>query len=179
MRTLTTFIALTLSSTAASAEPSTRIDVEIDPAAYVMSGYSVHVGAGRDRARLELGLYAMELPAWFHGQDGWDVSFRGGGFKVQYFLLQDQRGVFVDVGAGVSRRALVRHETGTRDDVTVKSVSASAGYRVELRYGFYAAPWVGVSYDVDRTEATLDGETFEMSRVSPFAAVHVGYRVAL
>jgi hypothetical protein len=161
------------------ATPPLYVDVEIDPAAYLMSGYSVHAGAGRGRARLEVGVYAMELPEWFHGNEGWDVSFGGAGMKVQYFLLEDQRGAFVDVGASLSVRELVLRETGARHDVHVKSLSASFGYRVDLAYGFYATPWVGVSYDVDDTEAMLDGETFEMSRISPFAAVHIGYRAPL
>ncbi|MBL9013269.1 MAG: hypothetical protein JNL83_03780 [Myxococcales bacterium] len=182
-----TILALTLAAPLASAEPNpldasrqpVQVDLEVDPLPYALSGYSVHAGAGRGRVRIDAGVYRIDLPRWLHGNDGWDVTFKGAGVKAQYFLLADQRGLFFDLGAGISVRDVMRADTGVRHDVIVKSVSASAGYRVRLPYGFHATPWAGLSYDLDATDVMHDGERFALSRVSPFAAVHVGYALSL
>jgi hypothetical protein len=174
-----TLLALTSAAAIARAEvsePALHLDLEVDPTAYLMSGYSLHAGVGWRRLRVDLGAYAMDVPGFLHGNDGFDASFAGAGAKLQYFPLAAQRGLFVDVGFGVSRREVVRADTGATASDVVTSLGASAGYRFGLPYGFYATPWAGINVDLDHRELTVDGRTFAMSRVTPFAAIHVGYR---
>jgi len=180
MKTLTTAaLALTLVAAPAAAEtaPSElHADVEVDPTAYVLSGYSLHAGVGWQRFRLDLGIFAMDVPEMMHGNPGWDASFAGGGAKLQWFPLAEQHELFVDVAASASRRDMTLQATGASERATVFAVGASAGWRFALPYNLYATPWVGFNVDLEETEVMLDGETFEMSRVTPFAAVHLGYR---
>ncbi|MFO0658259.1 MAG: hypothetical protein U0165_00270 [Polyangiaceae bacterium] len=42
-------------------------DFEVDPTAYVLDGYSLHVGLGQGRFRLDLGAFAMKVPGAIHG----------------------------------------------------------------------------------------------------------------
>ena len=161
---------------AKTAERNLRLDLEVDPTAYALSGYSVHLGIGWKRVRLDLGMYAMDVPSFLHGNEGFDASFAGGGAKLQYFPLAAQRGLFVDLGVGVSRREVTLAESGERASDLATSIGASVGYRVALPYGFYATPWAGINVDLDETALMVNGRTFAMSRVTPFAAVHVGYR---
>lgn len=153
-----------------------HLDLEVDPTAYALSGYSVHLGVGWRRLRVDLGVYAMDVPAFIHGNDGFDAAFAGAGAKLQYFPLAAQRRLFFDLGFGVSRREITLAESGesTRDIAT--SIGASTGYRFGLPYGFYATPWAGINVDLDHTRAMVGGRSFAMSRVTPFAAIHVGYR---
>src|SRR5262245_36496062 len=46
-------------------DPRFHADVEIDPTAYVLGGYSLHVGLGWRRVRVDLGAFAMTLPGAF------------------------------------------------------------------------------------------------------------------
>jgi len=166
----------TVPTLAASSEKALHIDVEVDPTAYVFSGYSVHAGVGWKQLRLDLGVYAMDLPAFLHGNEGWDASFDGIGAKLQWFPFAEQRGMFVDVSAGVSRRTATVIETGSAQRDTIGGLGIDAGYRISLPYNLYITPWAGVSYDLADTNVMLDGKAFTKSRVTPFAAVHVGYR---
>lgn len=178
-------IVLSVLSTPALAEPSAgepttpapyHLDVEVDPTAYAFSGYSVHVGLGYRRVRLDLGIYAMDLPRFFHGNDGWDAAFHGAGAKVQWFPLAEQRGLFVDVSGGVSRERVTLEATGASRTDSVFGIGIDAGWRFALPYNFHVTPWAGVSYGIDADDVMLDGETFAKRKLVPFAAVHVGYR---
>lgn len=153
-----------------------HLDLEVDPTAYVFSGYSVHAGVGWKRLRLDLGVYAMDVPAVLHGNEGWKASFDGVGAKLQWFPFADQRGAFVDVSAGMSRQTATLAETGSSRRTAVGGVGIDAGYRFSLPYSFYVTPWAGISYDLSDNTVMLDGKTFTKSRMSPFAAIHVGYR---
>lgn len=153
-----------------------HLDVEVDPTAYAFSGYSVHVGPGYKHLRLDLGIFAMDLPEFFHGNAGWNASFAGAGAKLQWFPLREQRALFVDVSGGVSRQTVTWRETGASRTDTGVDIGVSAGWRFALPYRFYATPWIGLSYDLASSDVMLDGHTFDKPKVFPFAAVHVGYR---
>ncbi len=179
-RSIFLILALTLATPIAHAEvpapASTHLDLEVDPTAYVFDGYSAHVGIGRNHLRLDLGAYAMDLPELLHGNEGWDASFAGFGAKLQWFLRAPQRGLFVDLGVGDSRHDVTLQRTGHQHRSWVPGVGASIGYRFSLPYRFYVTPWAGLDVDLTHTDVMVDGERFEMSRVTPFAAVHLGYR---
>lgn len=159
-----------------SARRDFHVDVEVDPTAYILSGYSVHAGLGWRSVRLDLGVFAMDLPEMFHGNAGWDASFYGGGAKLQWFPLADQRGLWVDASVGVSRRTATLAETGHSAGVTITGIGIDAGYRFSLPYNLYITPWAGIARDLSDTEVMVDGKTFAMSAWTPFAAVHVGFR---
>lgn len=164
-------------TTPASAPSSPlHLDVEVDPTAYVFSGWSVHAGIGWRNVRLDLGTYAMDLPEFFHGNDGWDASFDGAGAKLQYFPLATQEKLFLDASAGVSRQKMELRETGSSAHQTSFGIGIDAGWRFALPYHFYVTPWAGISYDLGVPDVMLDGKQFKMSHWTPFAAVHLGYR---
>jgi len=160
----------------APARRDLHLDLEVDPLAYVFSGYSVHAGIGWKSLRLDLGVYAMDLPELLHGNEGWDASFDGGGLKLQWFFLDEQRGPFIDVSAGISRQKVELAATGATQTEDVLGVGIDAGWRFALPYGFYATPWVGASYDLNSDDVMLDGQTFAKRKLLPFAAVHLGFR---
>jgi hypothetical protein len=151
-------------------------DAEIDPTAYVLSGYSLHVGLGWERARLDLGAFALDVPEFVHGNEDFDVSFNGYGIKLQYFLFAEQRGAFVGVDGAVTRSLVRRKGTDLASLDTQVSAGVNAGYRFELGAGFYVTPWIGVGTLFGAGDVTLGGETFEQSPWLVFPAIHVGYR---
>ena len=138
---LPTALALTTATAHAERDPAApaahavHVDLEVDPTAYVLGGWSVHVGLGYQNVRVDLGTYAMDVPEALHGQDGWDLSFHGAGAKLQWFPFASggaPRGLFVDGSVGVSRQRVTWRERQASSQDTLVGVGASAGYRFLL-----------------------------------------------
>lgn len=168
-------------TTPAHAEPAApqeafHADFEIDPTAYVLSGFSLHVGLGWRKFRLDLGNYAMALPQFLHGSDDFDASFSGYGAKLQWFPFAEQRGLFVGVDAGVTRARFDRKDSDLSARQVTLGAGAQVGYRLPLAAGFYATGWIGVSYGFGSEDVTLGGATFESNPITVFPAIHLGYQ---
>lgn len=157
-------------------ERPAHVDLETDPTAFIMSGYSLHLGLGWKRARLDLGGYGMDLPQFMHGNDGLDVSFYGAGAKLQYFLFAEQKGAFVGVDGGVMRLNVRSTETDASAGATQLGFGVNAGYRIMLPAGFYATPWLGVGYTVNARDLAVGAQTFKSNPATFFPAIHLGYR---
>lgn len=159
-----------------TADPRFHLDLEVDPTAYVFSGYSLHVGLGWKRVRLDLGAFGMAVPGPFRSNDAFAVSFDGFGAKLQVFPFAEQRGGFVGVDAGMASQLtqLTGSDLAARDRQVTLGVNA--GWRFALGTHFYATPWIGVSRVLGARDVTLGGSTYEAQRTMVFPAVHVGYR---
>lgn len=169
------FFALSGSARADAAPP--RWDIEIDPAAYALRGYSVHLGLNAGHLRYDLGAYAADVPRWARGNEGFDVSMRGFGIKAQYFFDGERHeGWFVGAGFGPTQERLKNRTAGAQLSRTLYGLGAEAGYRFDLGRGFYATPWVGFDYMPRARDVDVSGKVYEDKRVMPFAAVHLGYR---
>jgi len=152
-------------------------DFEVDPTAYVLRGYSLHVGLGWKRLRLDLGAFALALPAGLTGNDDFAVAFDGYGAKLQYFLFSDeQRGGFVGVDAGVARPLVQRRGTELHARHTEVMAGVNFGWRFVFLQDFYATAWLGLSRTLNAHDVTLAGSTYEPARYTVFPAVHLGYR---
>lgn len=152
-------------------------DFEVDPTAYVLDGFSLHVGLGWKRLRVDLGNYAMALPRALGGSPDFDVSFDGYGAKAQLFLFSDeQRGGFVGVDAGVTRMNVRRDGTDLANRQSLLGVGVNLGWRFTFGPHFYATTWIGFGYSFGASDVTLAGATYTPSRFTIFPAVHLGYR---
>ncbi|HEX2873705.1 MAG TPA: hypothetical protein VHP33_20755 [Polyangiaceae bacterium] len=158
-------------------QSSFHADVELDPTAYALDGFSLHAGLGWSKLRVDLGVFGLRVPQFVHQQRDFDVAFDGYGFKVQYFPFAQQRGGFVGVDGGVSRSHV--HLKGTQLTARDNQVSlgVNAGWRFELIGGIYATPWLGVGYALGQDDVTLAGKTFAGSSLIVFPAVHLGYHL--
>jgi hypothetical protein len=160
----------------ASSEPPApvEVDVEIDPIAYVASGYSLHVGLGRGRYRLGLGAFAAALPQVFHGNDGFDVGMHGFGAKLDVFWRGERAGPFAGLEAGLVDLAVVDQASSTLDRGNRFLAGARIGWRFALPAAFYATPWVGVGYAFGASDRTIAGRPFSDSPLVVFPTLHVG-----
>ncbi|MDO9019299.1 MAG: hypothetical protein Q8S73_25185 [Deltaproteobacteria bacterium] len=162
---------------APAAQPSRlHLDVEIDPTAYILRGYSLHVGIGWRRLRVDLGAYAMAMPEFMHGNPDFDVSFHGFGVKAQLFPLAEQRGLFVGIDTGLARPLVQRRDTDLARSGLQVSVGAHVGWRFPIIAGLYVTPWIGVSYSFNAQDVTLANRTYANNPITVFPAVHIGYR---
>jgi len=152
-------------------------DIEIDPVAYALNGYSVHVALGPSKLRVDLGAYAMALPEVMHGNEDFEVSFDGFGANVQYFPSGGHTGGWVGLGGAVIRTLVERRATDLADRQRSVHSGVSTGWRFDLGRDFFINPWVGVGYLFHTRDVTLGGSTYEPNRITVFPAVHLGYRV--
>lgn len=162
---------------AAAAPGRLRADVELDPTAYALAGHSLHVGLGAGHWRVDLGNFAMALPAFAHDDDGFDVAFTGYGAKLQYFVGPTQRGWFAGVDAGLLEVEARRHGTDLAARQRQVAVGVNLGYRIGLPHDLYATPWLGVGYQLGADPITLGGGTYEPTALTVFPAIHLGYAI--
>jgi len=152
-----------------------QFDLEIDPIAYAMSGYSVHVGYLWGSFRLDVGIFGIAVPAAVHGNAGFSNRIDGAGVKLDHYLLKPGSRLFVGIEGGVVRSAVEWTETGEGTHRAQYSVGARTGYRFLVGHRFAVTPWVGLGYTLNARDQHVGGHAFETSAFQPFPTVHLGY----
>lgn len=160
----------------AAASHRLHLDLETDPTAFVFRGYSLHAGLGWKHVRLDLGVYAMDVPGFVEPNAGFTSSFHGAGAKLQLFVLDEQQGPFVGVDTGYAHLRAELERTGAHGSQDQVTAGVNAGWRFALPYGFYATPWIGVGYALNATDMNVGGKTYQPNPLTIFPAVHLGYR---
>ena len=153
--------------------------VDIEPAAWFLHGYSVHVGAqppAAPRLLLSAGAYAFDVPqllvdlASGNQDEPWDVRlFLGYGVFAEYFfgnwLVGGQIGMQhteATLGADANRFASLL-------------VLARAGYEWHpWGYGGYIFPWVGAAFT---QKVAGDTGAYDTLPVIPYLTVDIGWRM--
>jgi len=152
------------------------LDVEVDPLAYVMAGYSAHLGVGLDRFRLDAGVFGVDLPEGLHGNPGFQVRMDGVGAKFDVFVLDPRRqGLF----AGVQLdhvAADLRAPDGSRDRAQRAVLGARVGWRLAVIEGLFVSPWIAVTHTLGARDRDVGDARFVESRWGLFPTVHLGYR---
>jgi hypothetical protein len=158
--------------------------IVVEPAAWVLHGYSVHVGAtppAAPRLVLSAGAYAFDVPSALvdlgSGNEGeaWDVRlFLGYGVFADYFVGRD-----VDRGWVVGAQLGAQHYQATLGTDESRFVSglvlARAGYEWHpWGYGGYLFPWVGAAFTV---RVAGDPGAYDTIPVQPYAAIDLGWRM--
>lgn len=164
-----------LSALATPALAAPILDVEIDPIAYALGGYSVHAGVRHGAWRFDLGAFALDVPEAVHGQDGFEQSMGGFGLKVDHRPFASLPNLFFGVQMSVVREAVRRVDVNITETQRLVTAGPRVGYQIDLGAGFYVVPWMSV--DVVLTDRALDvaGETFDAGRLVPFPTLHLGY----
>jgi hypothetical protein len=153
-----------------------QIEVEVDPFAYALNGFSLHVAKVLGSVRVNVGTFGIDVPSVVHGNDGWNETMRGAGVKVDY-LGSGIDGLFVGLDGGYMRNTYALTAVDDSEVRGVIGLGVRGGYRLPVgRRGFYVAPWVGVSYNFNGDDVTIGGEAFERSGVRVFPTMHLGWR---
>jgi hypothetical protein len=153
-------------------------EIEADPTAYALSGYSVHIADAifDGKSRLQLGAFAAETPEWVHGNSGWTEKSHGVTFKFDYFPLQPLRGLFIGLDSNYARVRYTLRQTNEKAYQNIVSLGPRIGYRFQLGEHLYVSPWISVDYQFNAEDVVLSGKTFEQGKLAVFPAVHVGWR---
>jgi hypothetical protein len=160
----------------AAAQDGPAWTIETDPLAFALKGYSLHVARETGAYRFSVGAFAADVPEWVHGNEGFESSVRGVGLKLHHYLSPSRTGTFVGAELSSVRTRIERTDLSQavfRDSV---NIGVEAGYRYELGRGFYATPWIAVSYDLDAADVPVGDRVFKWRAAGGFAAIHLGYR---
>jgi hypothetical protein len=172
----TTLLFLFMVAFAAPSSASAQVEIEADPLAYALNGFSLHVAKVFGSVRVNVGTFGLDVPTAYHGNSGWNSTMRGVGVKFDH-LGSAIDGFFVGAEGGYMRNRYERegHAPATERDVIGAGVRG--GYRLPIGgSGLYLAPWVGIGYNFDGDDVVIAGEEFDRSPVSRFATVHIGWR---
>lgn len=158
-----------------SKDSTLRVDVEVDPLAYALSGHSVHVGVGFGHFRFDLGAFALEFPEWVHGNEGFTSSFDGFGIKAHIFVEGDGTGPFAGVAGGLARTLIQNDASGRAQRDLHASLGVELGWLLPIVEGLYVKPWIGVGWTFGVEDVVLDRQRFEANGLTVFPTVHLGY----
>lgn len=157
-------------------------EVEIDPIAYILKGYSLHGIYQVNHLRYDLGIFGIEQPESYHGNDGYSLMSRGFGAKATY-LLKGIPGFYTGLGAGLAFHTAKNDASLDKAKGTSASLGVIIGYRLffknvkspDLR-GLYVTPWVSFDYNHPLKKIAFDNYNFKMKNFSIFPTIHIGYR---
>lgn len=169
---LTAVLALALFAPAPAAS---QVEVEADPFAYALNGFSLHLATRMSDLRFSAGTFGIDVPRFFHGQDDWSAKMRGAGIKVDH-VGSSTDGFFVGADAGYMRMSYTLDEAAATAKRGELNVGVRGGYRLPVGgAGFYLAPWVGIGYSFG-DDVRIGEQTFQHTPIVVFPTIHVGWR---
>lgn len=152
-------------------------DVDIDPIAFALNGFSFHGGYTTGAYRFDLGVFGLDIPEWLHGNEDFDTSFKGAGWKVDRFFKGYADGFFAGIDGGIQRLNVTHKATDADKDRLQYMLGIRGGYRWNTGLGnLFITPWLGLGYLLNAEDIEIDGDVFEASPFTPFPTIHVGWR---
>jgi len=147
---------------------------EVDPLAYIVSGYSFHSGFQCQRYRAQAGIFSAEIPRAMSDNRNYTVQQYGYGFKVDY-LLHSKDGWFAGIEYSSTTISYRLRSAGMEKKRPAKLIGVRAGYQFIFTRGVYLTPWVGLMRNVSDTSAVvISGEKYNVNTFVLFPTVHIG-----
>lgn len=179
----TAFIATALFffCTASFGQKKAHFDIEVDPIAYALKGYSVHLGYQPKAIRFDIGVYGLEEPSFYSLNKDFKVKLNGVGFKAAYYGNK-AGGWFAGIGTDYGFVNATHKISKENDKGNTVGVGVNGGYRFLLGKanktgtGFYITPWLGVDkvFLVNKPVFTAAG--YKTQDIRFFPTVHLGWR---
>lgn len=161
-------------------DPVRRLEVEVEPVAYILNGAGIHGRYQRGGWRYSLELFGVEIPESLHGNEGLKATTRGAELHFEYFFDDAPAGFFFGPEVGIGRFEVTHRETGTARDRIQYSAGLRGGYRWFTGLeDLYLAPVAGLVTTLNPADMEVEGETFESGPVTPFVTVGIGWSFGL
>ncbi len=168
-------LALLVPPSSAHAQELRGLEVETDPIAWALDGFSLHAATLVGPTRLNVGVFGIEIPTGFHGNDGWTSTMRGAGMKWDW-VGDSSEGLFAGIDGGWMQTRYSLDDGGGREERDVFGLGLRGGYRYLLgSRGLYVSPWVSVSYNALGDQVAIGDATFDRSRIIVFPTLHIGW----
>ncbi len=165
-----------LAVTASSTPAPVTLDVEVDPLAYVLSGYSVHAGVRFQRLRFDLGAFGVSVPEAFRATAALSERQDGFGIKVDYLFTTGRWVPFAGLSVSHTLVRLQEPASGIAVSSWSTAPAVRAGQQVDVAWGFYLSPWVSLGYALEDRPDDVAGVAHDPSPWLVFPTVHLGWR---
>ena len=164
-----------------------RFSLEIDPATFLFKGYSAHIRfqpKQSDHLLLGVGIYAMDMPSFLvdlnkaNRDVGWNVRLnRGLGVFGEYHFTTVNKGWLAGAQISLQEYRIKKEGTPGNDTFVNPLVMAYGGYTIQpFKLPVYFKTWAGIGYTSKVAgDNTLEGHTYDVSPVTMFATLHIGY----
>lgn len=154
------------------------VEVEVDPIAYGLDGYSLHLILAGKSIRFDMGAFALELPEDTKNPN-YTVFFEGAGIKLD-FIGGRTDGTFWGLEYSASTLTFQYDDRadsspGVETIRRLKQYGIRVGYRFGVE-GFYLSPWIGVSRGRLSEPVALNGKPYQFDQWFFFPTIHIGYR---
>lgn len=178
-RALTTLLRIAMLGAAISPYAEAQTEVEMDPVAYALKGYSGHIGkVFGARNRIQAGAFGLEIPKFYGGNQNFTLRGNGGTLKYDRFLKKGTKGLFAGVDGSFTRTRYTLDATGETTYRNGISIGPRVGYRFELGKHLYLTPWFSCGYVFNPGPAVVvGGKTFDRSSFGFFPTVHIGWKL--
>lgn len=171
-------LSVTHLSTTAVAQPerNSGFDIDIDPIAYTLNGFSIHGGYTTGAWRFDLGMFGLDIPEWLHGNENFEASFIGAGWKVDRFFKGHADGFFAGIEGNISRMDVTHKASNSDKDQVGTSIGIRGGYRWNPGLGkLFVTPWMSLGYNINSKDIVIEGDSFEATDFQLFPTVHIGW----
>ncbi|NML21252.1 autotransporter outer membrane beta-barrel domain-containing protein [Pseudoflavitalea sp. G-6-1-2] len=164
-----------------------HIELEVDPIAYFLKGYSFHAGYQLNRIRYDVGVFGLETPEAFTSNDDYLEKSNGVGIKADYLLGKKAGGFFVGLEADYTwTKVSIKKSTVPSQTGEAFAAGIRGGYRImfgrsaNAQKGFYLTPWIGIDrifhtknvhFPAQGTRAKYKQEDWRF-----FPTIHLGWR---
>lgn len=164
------------SKTFAQSDRSPRFDIDIDPIAFALNGFSVHGGYLNGAWRFDLGVFGIDIPVWLRGNEDFNSSFIGAGWKVDRFFKGQPDGYFAGLDGGIQWLNVTHKATDMDKDRVQYMLGLRGGYRWNTGiWNLFVTPWLGLGYSLNAENVEINGDVFESSSFTPFPTIHIGW----
>lgn len=150
--------------------------VETEPVPYALGGAGGTLAYRTGPWTVSLEGFSLDVPESIHGNEGFDSSNSGLQVQLERFVGGGSGGLYLGPEIGVSELEVTHEQSG----VTEKRVGISAGARLGYHWrtglgGIYLSPVAGVGYSFAADDLDVGGGSYEISPVTPWATVGVGW----
>jgi hypothetical protein len=172
----------------AKTENKRTLSIETDPSTFAFKGYALHFRfkpKSSQRLLIGAGTYGMDMPNFLVNMNsenkdiGWKVRINSA-FSLfgEYYFKTANKGIFVGLQAGIQNYKIMNiNKPDLESRYNNLLIMPSIGYNWQP-FGFplYVKPWLGIGYTrVISGDNEIDDQTYDVSPISPFVTVHVGY----
>ncbi len=182
----TVFVILTLTTSASAFAQSKKsspghLELEVDPIAYYLKGYSFHAGYQKSSFRYDVGLFGIELPKSFSKNHDFVERSKGFGFKVDY-VGEKAKGWFVGAETDYTAVSATYKITSQKENGKELGVGIRGGYRflfgksLNENKGFYITPWIGIDKIITTARMEFHQPEYKHQAIRIFPTVHAGWR---
>lgn len=166
----------------------TRFSLEVDPATFAFSGYSLHLRiqpAKSSHLLLGAGIYSLQLPQLLvdfnpeNKDKGWSSKIKlGYGLFGEYYFSKVNRKWFV--GGQTSLQSYTIKNTAHSEEATFTNVllMTYGGYvwAPFKNNSLYFKPWAGIGYTSKISgQNQIADKKYDIAPITMFVTLHVGY----